>query len=87
MSDRFPNSARTAWLQRNAKHRRVFVSDVEREQRLLVRELSRTLRQASLEQLHQVAQDLGHSPRWIELARIEACRPGQVGIACLRAAK
>lgn len=83
----FPNSARAAWLLRNAKRPRSRVTDEERELRLLARELGRDLRHATKEQLHLVAQVLGRTPRWIEMVSIEARRPGMVGKACLRAVR
>ena len=84
---RFPNSARAAWLIQHAKRSRHRITDEEREIRLLARELSRDLRRASLAQLHLVAEALGRTPCWVDLARIEAHRPGLVGLIVLRATK
>lgn len=85
---RFPASARAAWILRNAqKPHAHHLTDADRERRLLAKEVCRELREASLEQLAEVAKLLGHTPRWIEMVRLEARRPGVVGKACLRAAK
>jgi hypothetical protein len=51
----------------------------------MTKELSRDLREATLEQLLEVARILGRTPKWLEMVKLEARRPGLVGRACLRA--
>ena len=81
---KFPNSARAAWILRNATKARPRVSPEEREVRALARELGRCLKEASLDQLHEVARLLGRTSRWLDMVRMEARSPGLVGQAVLR---
>lgn len=84
----FPNSARTAWLLRDRRRPRpARITQEDREQRLLAKELARGLREATLQQLVEVARVLGYPAKWLELARMEAHHPGVVGRICLRAAR
>lgn len=86
---RWPNSARRAWQQaKEARRERTNPrrTPEDREASILARELARLVRQAPLEQLHQVAKILGKSEGWMNLVRTEAHHPGTVGKACLRSA-
>ena len=80
----FPNSARAAWLLKRSKQAHPRVSPEAREARALARELGRGLKDASLDQLHQVAHLLGRTALWLGMVRIEARSPGLVGQAVLR---
>jgi hypothetical protein len=84
----FPASARAAWLRRKAKKCNGEVHHLPTEaleRRILARELAMDLREATLDQLVEVARVLGRPARWLEMARLEARKPGMVGKACLRA--
>lgn len=87
---RFPKSARAAWLASKAQRtprRPPPLTPEAREVRALAKSLAPLLREATRDQLHQVARILGKTPQWVDLVCLEARNPGVVGKACLEAAR